>query len=252
MIIVLRASSFDDGFPFPKQKLKQAFVDICQPDCGIERIMKDNAWPELDELMCWPDQIKKLSKGTASFIDFESSDSHSDIGGFAEAWNKDTRVQACCLMAICDRIVRQRCENEGGYLWSDRDLDGEAVGLSRIVEVAIREHGKAEADDNSGADDGEEASKLQTKAKAPAKPQQPATPPPPALARPQKLRTRPKPKQPATPAPALARPQRCKASVGAKRAKSEEPSETASGAKRAKSEEPDVDPGPASGASGAK
>ena len=272
MVIVLRASAFDDEcFPFPKQKLKQAFINICAPDFGIDRIMSNSSYPDLDELMCWPDGVRSLSKGTAHWVDFESSDSHCDIGGFAEAWNKDTRVQACCLMAICDRIVRQRCESDGGYLWSDGDLEKEVVGLSRIVEVAIREYGKAEADNNSGADDGEEASKLQTKAKAPAKPQQPppATTPPPgapakppaAPAKPQKLRTRPKPAKPpaapAKPPPAApakpAKPQTCKASVGAKRA-SEEPSETAS-AKRAKgppgripTTPPDVDPGPASGA----
>ncbi len=62
MVIVLRASAFDDGFPFPKQKLKQAFVDICQPDYGIERIMSNSEWPDPDELECRPDQIKKLSR----------------------------------------------------------------------------------------------------------------------------------------------------------------------------------------------
>ena len=162
MVIVLRASAFDDEcFPFPKQKLKQPFVNICAPEFGIDRCISNSSYPDVEELMCWPEGVRSLSKGTATYVDFEGSDPPGcDIGGFAEAWNKDTRVQACCLMAICDRIVRQRCENEGGYLWSDGDLEKEVVGLSRIVEVAIREYDKAEADDNSGADDGEEASKL--------------------------------------------------------------------------------------------
>jgi len=75
MVIVLRASAFDDEcFPFPKQKLKQPFVNICAPEFGIDRCISNSSYPDVEELMCWPEGVRSLSKGTATYVDFEGSD----------------------------------------------------------------------------------------------------------------------------------------------------------------------------------